>query len=147
MNEDLHLSFVDEKDRRIIDALVENARIPKVRIAESLGITEAAVRKRISKLEEENVILGYKAVVDFKKAGMFASLTGVDVEPEDLWRVIRDLKDCKEVRSVWLTTGDHALMLEIVANSMEELSRIHEEISSLPGVSRVCPSVILEVLK
>jgi|Deesub1362A_J573_1020465.scaffolds.fasta_scaffold04798_2 Lrp/AsnC family transcriptional regulator for asnA, asnC and gidA len=147
MNEDFHLSFVDEKDRRIIDALVENARIPKVRIAESLGITEAAVRKRISKLEEEGVIIGYKAVVDFKKAKIFASLTGVDVEAERLWEVIKILKENEKIRSMWLTTGDHALMIEIVADSMEELSRIHEEISNLSGVSRVCPSIILDVLK
>jgi len=138
---------VDERDKKILEMLMRNARIPKVRIAEELGVTEAAVRKRISKLEEGGIILGYRAVVDFKKSEMVASLTGVDVEPESLWRVIRGLREIENVSSLWLTTGDHALMMEIFASSTEELSKIHDEISEIPGVLRVCPSIILEVLK
>ncbi|MDI3502737.1 MAG: Lrp/AsnC family transcriptional regulator, regulator for asnA, asnC and gidA [Archaeoglobi archaeon] len=138
---------VDERDKKILEMLMRNARIPKVRIAEELGVTEAAVRKRISRLEESGIIVGYRAVVDFKKSEMVASLTGVDVEPEALWRVIRSLRNIENVASLWLTTGDHALMMEIFANSTEELSRIHDEISEIPGVLRVCPSIILEVIK
>ncbi|MBC7114527.1 MAG: Lrp/AsnC family transcriptional regulator, partial [Archaeoglobi archaeon] len=96
---------------------------------------------------ESGIIVGYRAVVDFKKSEMVASLTGVDVEPEALWRVIRSLRNIENVASLWLTTGDHALMMEIFANSTEELSRIHDEISEIPGVLRVCPSIILEVIK
>ncbi|MDK2782074.1 MAG: Lrp/AsnC family transcriptional regulator, regulator for asnA, asnC and gidA [Archaeoglobi archaeon] len=138
---------VDERDKKILEMLMRNARIPKVRIAEELGVTEAAVRKRISRLEESGIIVGYRAVVDFKKSEMVASLAGVDVEPEALWRVIRSLRNIENVASLWLTTGDHALMMEIFANSTEELSRIHDEISEIPGVLRVCPSIILEVIK
>ncbi len=127
--------------------LMENARIPKTKIAEELKITETAVRKRISKLEKDGVILGYRAVINYKTAGLSASLTGVDVEPDRLWEVINRLKDLDEIKSMFLTTGDHTLMLEIVAESVEELSKIHEKISKLEGVKRICPAVILDVLK
>ena len=43
---------MDDKDLRIIEMLMQNARIAKTKIARTLGVTEAAVRKRISNLEK-----------------------------------------------------------------------------------------------
>jgi len=138
---------MDEKDLKIIEILMRNARTPKVRIAEELGVTETAVRKRIAKLEKERIILSYKAVVNYKSAGLISSLTGVDVDAEKLWLVVNKLKEMDEVKSMWLTTGDHMIMLEIVVKSVDALSEVHERIACMEGVKRVCPAVILEVLK
>ncbi len=138
---------MDGRDRTILKMLMENARTPKTQIARVLGITETAVRKRIAKLEKEKVILGYKAVINYKTTGLSASLTGVDVEPERLWSVISKLKEIDEVKSIMMTTGDHMIMLEIVAESVDELSEIHGRIEKLEGVKRICPAVVLDVLK
>ncbi|RUM34270.1 MAG: transcriptional regulator [Archaeoglobus sp.] len=138
---------MDTKDRTILKILMENARTPKTQIAKVLGITETAVRKRISKLEREKVILGYKVVINYKTAGLSASLTGVDVVPEKLWSIISKLKDVEGVKSIILTTGDHMIMLEIVAESVEELSEIHGRIEKLEGVKRICPAIVLDVLR
>jgi Lrp/AsnC family transcriptional regulator for asnA, asnC and gidA len=141
------MEIMDKKDLKIIEILTKNARTPKVRIAKALEITETAVRKRISKLEKDGVILGYKAVINYKIAGLSASLTGLDVEPENIWLIVDKLKGFDEVKSIWLTTGDHMLMVEIVVKSVDDLSRIHEEIARMDGVRRVCPSIILDVMK
>ncbi len=138
---------MDEKDLKIIEILTKNARIAKVKIAEELGITETAVRKRITRLEREGIILGYRAVINYKVSGLSASLTGLDVEPEKLWEVVNELRRFDEVKAMWLTTGDHTLMLEIVARSVDELSKVHDRISKIDGVKRICPAIILDVLK
>jgi len=138
---------VDEKDRRIIEIVMENARTPKTKIAKELNITEAAVRKRISSLEKERILLGYKAVVDYKAIGISASLTGMDVEPERLWNVVDELKKMDEIKSMWLTTGDHTLMAEVVADGVDAISAIHEKIGKIRGIKRVCPCIIVDVLK
>lgn len=138
---------MDEKDKKIIEIVMENARTPKTNIARELGITEAAVRKRISNLEKERILLGYKAVVDYKAVSLSASLTGMDVEPERLWDVVEALKKMDEVKSMWLTTGDHTLMAELVADGVDEISAIHEKIGRIKGIKRVCPSIIVDVLK
>ncbi|MEM2086628.1 MAG: AsnC family transcriptional regulator, partial [Archaeoglobaceae archaeon] len=75
---------MDEKDKAILLSLLKDARIPKTKIAEKLGVSETAIRKRIEKLENQRILLGYRAILDFKKAGLFVSFTGVDVEPERL---------------------------------------------------------------
>jgi Lrp/AsnC family transcriptional regulator for asnA, asnC and gidA len=138
---------VNEKDVKIIEIMMENARTPKTNIARELNITEAAVRKRILNLEKEKIVLGYKAVVNYKTVGLSASLTGLDVEPEKLWYVVDELKKVDEVKSMWLTTGDHTLMAEIVAKGVEAISAIHEKIGKIKGIKRVCPSIIVDVLK
>jgi len=139
---------LDEKDIRILEILLEDGRATFKRIAEALGMSDVAVRKRVVKLEREGAILGYTAVVDPEALGYAAvSLTGVDVEPGELLRVARELASKDYVRSAWLTTGDHALMLEIWARDEAELDAILREIKSMPGVVRVCPAVVTERLK
>jgi Lrp/AsnC family transcriptional regulator for asnA, asnC and gidA len=138
---------MDKKDSIILSSLMKNARIPKTRIARTLGISETAVRKRIANLERIGVILGYRAIINFKKANLFASITGIDVEPESIWKVIEKLKDAENVKTVFLTSGDHTIMAEILAQSLEELSEIHSKLMEMDGVKRVCPAVILDVVK
>jgi len=141
-------SALDEKDRRILEFLMENGRASFRELAKALGISDVAVRKRVLRLEREGVILGYTALVDPRALGYSViSLTGVDVEPGDLLRVARELAARDYVRSAWLTTGDHELMLEIWARDEEEMEAIIQEIRSMPGVVRVCPAVVTERLK
>ncbi|MDI9645717.1 MAG: Lrp/AsnC family transcriptional regulator [Archaeoglobales archaeon] len=138
---------MDDKDIRIIEILMENARVTKTNIAKELNITEAAVRKRISNLESRRILLGYKAAVDYKAVGLSASLTGIDVEPENIWKVVMTLKNMEPIKAMWLTTGDHTLICQVVARSIEELSAAHERIAAVEGVKRICPAVILDTLK
>jgi len=141
------IELMDEKDLMIIEAIMKNGRISKMELARILGITEAAVRKRIAKLEENGIILGYKAIIDYKAAGFLASLTGIDVDPEKLWYVVEKLRDFDEIKSIWLTTGDHTIMTEILTKRTEELSKVHKEIEKIEGVRRVCPAIIINTLK
>jgi len=131
----------------ILMNLLRNARIPKTKIAEKLGVTETAIRKRIEKLEEQRILLRYRAILDFKKAGLFVSFTGLDVEPEHIWKIINILKELEEVSALYLTSGDHTIIAEIISDSFEKLNEIHDRISKLNGVKRVCPSIVLEVVK
>jgi len=138
---------MDRKDMEILLTLLKDARIPKTKIAEKLGVTETAVRKRIEKLEEQKILLGYRAILDFKKAGLFFSFTGIDVEPEEIWKTMNALKEFEEVFNLYLTSGDHTILAEILADSFEKLNEVHERISKLKGVKRICPAIVLEVVK
>ena len=131
---------------RILEFLRRNGRMPKSKIAERLGITETAVRKRIRKLEREGIILGYRAVINYRKINMICSFTGIDVEPDSLIDVMKKLKDIDRITAIYLTSGDHDFLVEIVCENVEELERIHKEMARLKGVRRICPAIITEII-
>ncbi len=139
---------MDEADRKIIDMLMKDGRVKYSKIARELGISDVAVIKRIRKLESNGILRGYVAVVDPQKLGYKAlSLTGVDVEPDYLFQLVEELKKKEYVRYLAITSGDHCVMTLIWARDGEELRRIHDEITKMPGVKRVCPAIILEEVK
>ena len=52
-------SRVDDLDRKIIQLMVQNARMPVKEIAQKINLTSPAVSSRIHRLEQEGVIGGY----------------------------------------------------------------------------------------
>lgn len=136
---------IDEKDRKILEILIQNARTSYTEIAKQIGLSDVAVIKRIKKLEELGVIKRYTVIIDPVKLGYkLVALVGIDTEPEHIFRIISELKKIDSVRYVALTSGDHDIMAVIWARDREELGEIHNKIMSMNGVKRVCPSIILE---
>ncbi len=134
-------------DRLLIKILLKNAGLSYTEIASIFRVSEAAVRKRIKILEEEEIILGYRAFVDPTAARLCVSYTGVDVDPERLISVYNALKRFGEIEAVYITFGDHNLLVEIICDNMESLTKVHEKIERLEGVKRVCPAVVSSVWK
>ncbi len=140
--------LVDERDLVIIEKLRRNARSSYGEIAKELGISDVAVMKRIRKLESQGVIKAYTIIADDKAVGYGAtSITGIDVEPDHLFDVASALKEKPYAKYVAISSGDHQIIAIIKARNREELASYHSEISALPGVKRICPSMVLEVLK
>ena len=139
---------LDEKDKKIISILLENARLPFTDIAKKLGITDVAVKKRLKKLEKNGVIKKYTVIVDPSKLGyQDVALVGVDTEPDKILEVAEKLSEKEYSRFVYLTTGDHMIMVEIWAKNNADLMKIIKEIGSMPGVKKVCPAIILDQIK
>ncbi|MGB9708842.1 AsnC family transcriptional regulator [Infirmifilum uzonense] len=139
---------MDEKDITILRLLIENARLPLTKIAEKVGITDVAVKKRIKKLEKDGIIKKYTIVVEPKKVGYNGvALVGVDTEPDKVLSTANELSKKEFTTSVFITTGDHMIMVEIWAKSAEELMNIIEDIGKMEGVKKVCPAIVLDRVK
>jgi len=141
--------MMDEIDKKIIEMLQENARMPFTKIAEKVGLSEGAVRKRVETLEKEGVIKKYTTVVEPKKMGYNSiTLLGLDAEPTKLLDIAKKISELEEARIVYLTTGDHMIMAEVWARDGEHLSKIlADKIGKIEGVKRLCPAIILENIK
>ncbi len=137
--------MVDNKDKTILEMLEENARTSFTDIAKKLEISEAAIRKRVKKLENEHIILGYKASVNYKKLGYSNKIImGVDTTPELYFKVMNVLKDFSYVKNLTTSSGDHMIMFDVWVKNMKELNNIVEEVNSIQGVTNSCPSIIHE---
>ena len=71
-------------DYRVLKMLENDARLAPAAIATMLGETEAAVREAIARLEKENVIRGYGAIINWEKVGRegVTAMIEVKVTPE-----------------------------------------------------------------
>ena len=54
---------MDDLDRKIIQLMVQNARMPVKEIAQKINLTSPAVSSRIHRLEQEGVIGGYTVLL------------------------------------------------------------------------------------
>ena len=76
---------LDKIDRKILQLLVRNARMPFLEIARECGISGAAIHQRVKKLDEQGVILGSKLLVDPRLLGYdVCAFVGVRVQEPSL---------------------------------------------------------------
>lgn len=140
---------MDEKDKKIIQILQENARTSFTEIATRLKVSESTIRNRIQALERDGTIKKYTIIVDPAKMGFSTvAIVGLDVEPSMFLDAAKKMAEIEKVRSVATSTGDHMIMSEIWTKDGKELSGlISEKIGRIKGVHRICPAIILEKLK
>ena len=143
------INMLDEKDLKILEILKKDSRTAFTEIAKMLNVSEATVRKRVKNLEEKNVIVGYTIKINKSKLGYNTeAYVGLDVEPSQFLDAAKKMTEIEEVKYVATSTGDHMIMTEIVTKDGKELMRIiSEKIGKIKGVHRICPAIILEVLK
>ena len=140
---------MDETDRKIVEMLSEDARIPFTEIAKCIGISEATVRKRVDSLEREGVIRKFTIDVDPRKLGYEAvAILGLEVDPEHFLDAAECIARISQTRWVATSSGDHMLMAEIWAKDAKGLHNvISEQIERIEGVRRICPAIIHERVK
>jgi DNA-binding Lrp family transcriptional regulator len=125
---------LDEVDRRILHALMDDARNASASaLAEQAGVSGATIRNRIHKLEDAGVVRGYHTHVDFERAG--GNLTNLylcDVpvtEREALAHEARSVPGVVHVRS--LMTGRRNLHVLAVGASTADLRRVARRLTDL----------------
>ncbi|MFW5928937.1 MAG: Lrp/AsnC family transcriptional regulator [Halobacteriota archaeon] len=136
-------------ESEIIEVLEEDAKASHGEIADSVGVSKPTVRKYIRELEEDGAIVGYTAEVDPKKVSdRTVALVGVDAESDFFLQVVDALRDVDDIRKLYISSGDHDLMAEVVADDNSRLREIiAEDISSVEGVSASHPTVLQERVK
>jgi Lrp/AsnC family transcriptional regulator, regulator for asnA, asnC and gidA len=136
---------MDERDRMILRALLEDSRMPYVRLAKMLKITEAAVRKRVRNLEDAGVISKFTIRVDPGTLGFESvAIIGVDTRSDALVRVQSAVRRIRGVRYTSLSSGDHMLLFGIWCRDNDELRSVVARVKSMEGVTKVCPAVLLK---
>jgi len=138
----------DDLDRRIVAILGKDGRLSNVEVAHTLGVTEATVRKRISRLIDEK-LLKIVAVPDPVALGMHTSaIIGVSVNLDALDAVGQALIALPETRYVGYSTGPYDLIIEAFFPSNEALLRfLSQKLSQIGGITRTETSIIMRVAK
>ena len=130
---------MDSIDCRIINLLRKNAKLPVAELSEKIGISGAAIHKRIKKLENKKIFTGAQFIIDPKKVG-FTTLAFVGIYLEkaiDVNFAIKKLEIIEEITECHYTTGDWSILVKIFCKDNEHLMKLlNERIQAIKGVSR-----------
>ncbi len=139
---------MDELDRKIIQILQENGRASNARIARDVGVSEGTVRRRLQSLLQEGIIK-VVALPDPEVLGYNTeALVGIQVDPDKIDEVARQLAALKESSWVSVTTGSFDIFCWVTLPSSEDLGNfLKSEVGTISGVRRTETFVSLMVRK
>ncbi len=129
---------IDNLDRRILQIVIHNARIPSKDIALECGVSRAAIHQRLQRLIDLNVITGSGYHINPKILG-YATCTyiGVNLERGAMYRdVVPELEKIPEIVECHFTTGPYTMLIKLYARDNEHLMELlNKKIQMIPGVT------------
>ena len=138
------------RDREL---LYEDARVTPERAAVMLGMREEDVRAAVDKLEQERVIVGYPALVNWDKTPIekVKAVIEVKVTPQrDMGfdAIAARIYRFDEVTAVYLMSGAYDLMLEVQAESLRTLANfVSQKLATIDSVLSTATHFVLKKYK
>ena len=105
----------------------EKGNVSRATIAQMLGMEEKEVADKIEKMEKENVIVGYKTIVNWDKTDkdVVVALIDLRITPqrgEGFDKVAERIYKYPQVKSLYLMSGAYDLSVTIEGKSMKEVA-------------------------
>lgn len=139
---------LDETDRRLLNLLQGDAKVPYAKLAKRLGISSSGIHKRVKRLMDAGVIKKFVVVVDSQAVGKkLKAFIGVSTSPGTCGGVIAQLNRRPEVLEIHEVVGEHDLFLKLIIDDTLGLNRVLHEIDRIPGVSSTRTLVVLKTEK
>lgn len=138
------MTKLDRVNLRLLDLLQEDARHSYVDLADNLDRAETTVRERMGRLEEDGVLLGYRAEIDHGKVGFPVKATLSAEGKRERWpEIARRLRSVPYVTEAFLTTDQLPLRVVIRASDVVQVDEIiTHELGGL-GLGRMDVSIAL----
>ncbi len=139
---------VSDLDKRIIEQLQEDGRRPFTQIAADLGVSEAAVRARATRMIDRG-ILQVVGVTDPLKLGFQQmAMIGVKVQADRLIEVAEEIAAFPETDYVVVTAGAYDILVECVAEDNDALLHfLSNKLRKIQGVRETETFVYLRLMK
>jgi len=136
----------DDVSKQIIEQLQQDGRRSYAAIGKAVGLSEAAVRQRVQRLQDGGV-MQIVAVTDpltlgFRRQAMIAIKTDGDLE-----KVAGQLADMEEIDYVVITAGSFDVLAEVVCEDDDQLLEILGRLRAVPSVTSTETFVYLKLRK
>jgi Lrp/AsnC family transcriptional regulator for asnA, asnC and gidA len=126
--------LLDQVNRAIIEVLQRDGRRPYGAIAEEVGLSEAAVRRRIQRLREDRVIQIVAVTNPLQLGFRRQAMVGIRAEG-DVRQVAAKVGAIDEVDHVVVCAGSFDVLAEVVCEDDDRLLHLlNDSIRSIPGV-------------
>ena len=145
MNKNHDSVNLDNIDKKILSLLKNNARNSVSKIADLIKLSVPATSDRIKKLEDLDIIKGYKAIINSRKIGLdlLALITIISESSSNYEKIIEFVNQTDEIVECFATTGRGSHILMIETRNTDSLEKLLRTIQSWPNVIRTETQIIL----
>lgn len=143
---------IDATDRRLLEAVQQDARLTADQLADACGLSPTAALKRLKRLRAEGVIEREAAIVYPRALGYnIMALVMVTLDREDrgvIDRFKQDIRATPQITQGYYITGDADFILTIVARDMDDYDQFTREFFyDRHPIRTFKTSVVLNVVK
>jgi len=145
-------SAMDRFDNAILSVLAEDGRISITDLAKRIGLSKSPTQARLRRLEEQGVILGYRAMLDPIRLGLdhvaFVEVRLNDTRETALRAFNAAIAKVPEIEQAHMIASHFDYLLKVRTRDMTAYRRfLGETISSLPHVANTSTHVAMEAVK
>lgn len=117
---------IDDLDRDILNALMNDARVPYAEMAKRFQVSPATVHVRVEKMRAANIITGTEVVINPKLLGYdVCCFIGINLNAaRDYHSALDKLNELDEVVEAYYTTGAYNIFVKLMCKSIEELQYV-----------------------
>ena len=129
---------IDQLDRKILQIITQNARMPFKDVADECGVSRAAIHQRVQRLIDINVITGSGYFVNPKTLGFqMCVYIGITLERGSMYKeVVAELEKIPEIVESQYTLGAYTLLIKLYAKNDEQLMELlNSRIQEIKGVA------------
>jgi len=143
---------LDETDLKILKILQTNGRITNSDLAKQVGISPPPILERVKKLEKNNVIKNYVALIDPQSVDIetftFVEVTLVRHNKDSVIEFIEEITKIEEIMECHHVTGDADFILKIAVKNIPAYENlVLYKLTELPFIRNLKTRVILSTPK
>ncbi|MCP3819766.1 Lrp/AsnC family transcriptional regulator [Streptomyces sp. A3M-1-3] len=138
----------DELDRKIVAALVANARTSFTEIGAAIGLSATAVKRRVDRMRETDIITGFTTTVRPAALG-WRTEAYVEVYCDGAApprRIAEVVRNHPEIMAAMTVTGGADALLHVRATDVEHFENVLERIRAEPFVRKTISYMVLSHL-
>lgn len=143
--------MIDDRDRRILAMLQENAETPLAEIAERVALSASACSRRVARLRAEGYVVGTMALLDRRKVNLPTTvflLVRAGRHAEDwLERFHAAVSGIPEIVEAHRLTGNYDYILKLVLPNVEYYDTVYKRLLARIELSDMSAYISMETVK
>lgn len=120
---------MDITDYKIVEILLQDGRISMKELAQRVALSAPAVAERMKRLEDANIIAGYKVVINYEKLGKSINvLINLDMKVQKTEKFMEFINTEDAIVECHHVTGPYCKILKARLENIASLEKLIEKI-------------------
>jgi Lrp/AsnC family leucine-responsive transcriptional regulator len=146
------MKCLDQINKKILNTLQENSSITNAELSNKIGLAPATTLERVKKLEKNNIIKKYVALVDGDKIGkgtvVFVAISMLEHSVESINVFNRKIQELPEVIECYRIAGEKDYLLKVIVEDIKSYESFAiEKLAAVPGIARISTTFSLSTVK